>query len=406
MNRHFSSLILLSLIVSTARFSHAEDLSKRWGISGIAQAAFPLGVESVREQGDVGTDLGGMLRYGLSSHWGLGLGYENIDLQEGIRVEPITLSGIYSFFPEKVWTPTAQVGLGTAASNPNGRFNNLSAKAALGLDYFINHNIALGPQVNYTYVSESGDAPRQVHALGVGLIASYFFGGSGEPTPVQKTVAPVSEPAKAAPPSVSVAVNPAAATLGPSQTQAFTASVAGTGNQQVTWSLAPALGALTPNGQYTAPAAIALAETVNVTATSVADPSKSASARVQLTPPASAPQQVSIELKVLFDTGKDVIKPEYSGEIKNVADFMKSYPSAKAEIEGHTDNVGSKALNMGLSQRRADSVRNYLINQFGIDASRLTAKGYGPDKPVADNQTVEGRAKNRRVIATFQAAKS
>jgi OOP family OmpA-OmpF porin len=91
--------------------------------------------------------------------------------------------------------------------------------------------------------------------------------------------------------------------------------------------------------------------------------------------------------------------------LKKVAEFLKSYPTASAEIEGHTDNIGAVDYNRGLSQRRADSVRKALIEKFGIESARLTAKGYGPDRPVAGNDTAAGRAKNRRVVASFSAFK-
>ena len=80
---------------------------------------------------------------------------------------------------------------------------------------------------------------------------------------------------------------------------------------------------------------------------------------------------------------------------------MKQYPEAKGVIEGHTDNVGGYDYNMKLSERRAASVRNYLIEKFGIAPDRLSSKGYGYTKPVADNKTKAGRQKNRRMEATF-----
>jgi OOP family OmpA-OmpF porin len=260
--------------------------------------------------------------------------------------------------------------------------------------------------VNYTYVARRGAiAPAQIHALGAGITASVFLGSSkSEPAPAPVKAAEPPKPAPT-PAAVSIALNPAQVTLGPGQTQQFAPSVSGSDNQAVSWSLSPSLGTLA-NGLYTAPAKIELPETVAVTATSLADQTKAASALVKLNPPAEAPQKVSMELKVLFDTGKDVIKPQFDAEIKQVADFLKTYPSARAEIEGHTDSMGSEQMNMALSQRRADSVMNYLVQKLGVDAARLTAKGYGPSKPVADNKTVEGRAKNRRVVATITATKS
>jgi OOP family OmpA-OmpF porin len=81
---------------------------------------------------------------------------------------------------------------------------------------------------------------------------------------------------------------------------------------------------------------------------------------------------------------------------------MKTYPETNAAIEGHTDNVGNAEYNDGLSKDRANSVRQYLIDKFGIDASRLTAVGYGLNRPIADNNTEEGRQKNRRVEAVIE----
>jgi OmpA-OmpF porin, OOP family len=113
-------------------------------------------------------------------------------------------------------------------------------------------------------------------------------------------------------------------------------------------------------------------------------------------------EKLSIALNVEFDTAKAVVKEKYNGEIKKVADFMKKYPSTKAEIAGHTDNIGKEEYNKKLSQARADSIKQYLIDKFGIDSSRLSAVGYGFDKPIADNATEEGRQKNRRVEAVLE----
>lgn len=112
---------------------------------------------------------------------------------------------------------------------------------------------------------------------------------------------------------------------------------------------------------------------------------------------------VTIDLNVEFDTNKAVIKDKYYNEIKKVSDFMKKYPDTTAVIEGHTDNVDSDEYNQKLSQARANSVRQYLINKFGIKASRLSAIGYGESRPIASNGNEEGRQKNRRVQAVIKA---
>ena len=121
--------------------------------------------------------------------------------------------------------------------------------------------------------------------------------------------------------------------------------------------------------------------------------------------PKCAPTLVTITLDVEFDTNKAIVKDEYRNEINKVADFMKTYPNTTAVIEGHTDNVDTAEYNQKLSEARANSVRQYLIDNFGIKASRLTAVGYGETKPIASNKTEEGRQKNRRVQAVIKAIK-
>lgn len=106
---------------------------------------------------------------------------------------------------------------------------------------------------------------------------------------------------------------------------------------------------------------------------------------------------LTIQLQVNFDTNSAHIKPESYAELDNFVAFLKQVPSAHGELEGHTDSVGSDAYNLKLSQARADAVKAYVVDK-GIDATRLTAGGYGESRPVADNKTAEGRAQNRRVL--------
>ena len=108
-----------------------------------------------------------------------------------------------------------------------------------------------------------------------------------------------------------------------------------------------------------------------------------------------------IELKVYFDTNSDVVKPQYFTEIEQVATFLKENPGVSGTVEGHTDSRGSAALNQGLSERRAKSVIKVAESRFGVEAGRLTGAGYGGTRPVADNGTEEGRARNRRIEAAF-----
>jgi OOP family OmpA-OmpF porin len=107
-------------------------------------------------------------------------------------------------------------------------------------------------------------------------------------------------------------------------------------------------------------------------------------------------------MNVLFDFDKADVKSKYHDELKRVSDYMKAYPWEKAVLEGHTDSKGTDEYNMKLSQRRVDNIKNYLVNKLGISADRLTAIGYGESRPIATNDTEEGRQLNRRVQAVME----
>jgi outer membrane protein OmpA-like peptidoglycan-associated protein/tetratricopeptide (TPR) repeat protein len=98
---------------------------------------------------------------------------------------------------------------------------------------------------------------------------------------------------------------------------------------------------------------------------------------------------------IFFDLGKATLRPESNYELDRLVKLMQDVPTLKIEISGHTDNTGSASLNESLSQQRADAVVNYLKTK-GVNAARMTAKGYGSNVPVASNQTEDGRQQNRR----------
>jgi len=100
--------------------------------------------------------------------------------------------------------------------------------------------------------------------------------------------------------------------------------------------------------------------------------------------------------KILFDQGKSVIKPEAKPELDRIITFMKENPGAEIELSGHTSSEGDAALNRSLSYQRVKACKDYIV-AAGIATDRILSVGYGPDKPVASNDTEAGRIQNRRV---------
>jgi len=99
---------------------------------------------------------------------------------------------------------------------------------------------------------------------------------------------------------------------------------------------------------------------------------------------------------ITFDVNRSDVKPQFRPVLDQLAQSIQQYPGTVVQVEGHTDSTGSATYNQTLSENRANSVRNYLV-QRGVDGQRIYAVGYGLTRPIADNNTPEGRAQNRRV---------
>ncbi len=113
-------------------------------------------------------------------------------------------------------------------------------------------------------------------------------------------------------------------------------------------------------------------------------------------------QVASIKLLVNFAFDSAVVQEKYFADLGELAQFLNRFQDLDVDVEGHTDSTGPDDYNQGLSQRRAQAVVDLLVNEHGIARSRLQAKGYGESRPVASNDTEEGRAQNRRVMATLE----
>ena len=153
----------------------------------------------------------------------------------------------------------------------------------------------------------------------------------------------------------------------------------------------PAPAAVAP----VAPVAVAPAAPV-ASAPAVAAPAPDATPAAAVVAGKDVCKDKIVPVNVKFVTNKDEISPESLAELAAVAKQLATCPAIKTQVEGHTDSVGSDASNLALSQKRADAVATYMTSQ-GLAKARVSAKGYGESKPIGDNATEEGRAKNRRV---------
>lgn len=241
---------------------------------------------------------------------------------------------LYHFFPDNTLVP--YVAAGYAGLN----FNNIQPRGAFdygaGLKWFLTDNLALRGDVRHIIYKSGGINDQSFNNLEYTVGAYIPFGGAA---PVVK---PVEAPAPAPAPAPEAAPAPA--------------------------------------------------------------PEEAPLEEVPAAEPAPGHYKYCVTLHIEFDIDKVVIRPEYHDEVAKVGEFMKKYPTTTAVIEGHTDNVGTPEHNLDLSRKRAEGVVNYLVENFGIEKSRLTAKGYGQTRPIADNATDEGKQKNRRIEAIIDCA--
>lgn len=329
---------------------------------------------------------------------------------------------LYHFFPDNRFVP--YLAGGVAGLNFDAKGVDKRVRAAfdygVGAKYFLTDNIALRGDVRHILYNMNDKTNNNLeYTLG----AYIPFGGAEPaakpiapppapaPAPAPKAVEPPPAPAPPPPaaPTASLSISPATITAGDTATMNWRSQNA------TRCDITPGIGQVAPNGaRGVTPASstdynlvcngpggtASSAASLNV----VAPPPKVVEAPKPAPAPTPAAEKFCSKpaiINIQFDTDKSDIKPQYDAELKSVSDFLKEFPKAKGEISGHTDNVASKAYNEKLSQSRADSVKKYIVEKYGIAADRITTKGYGFSKPIASNKTKEGKAKNRRIEANF-----
>ena len=354
------------------------------------------------------------LGYNLTDNWALEgvVDYLKADLKGGGDIEMLRYGGdlLYNFMPKSNLVPYLAAGFG-GFNLDNSKTRGIVNYGG-GVKWFLAENFALRADVRGLNYSMSKIYTNVEYTLGLHIAV-----GAPKPAPAPVVVAePVVE--AAAPKAAPVVVTPPPAPAPTSTLSAEPATLEKGKTTTLTWSSANTSGCEIQPGIGPVPASgskvITPAANTSYTLTCNGDGGKTVTSvsGVEVTEPvvkeaaaakASAVAAGSrLALKVNFDTGKSIIKKQYYDELKVVGDGLNEQKNLKGVIEGHTDNVGNAKSNQLLSQRRANAVRDYIVKNFKIDKKRLSAKGFGQAKPVADNATAEGRAQNRRIEATFE----
>ncbi|WP_075186402.1 OmpA family protein [Teredinibacter haidensis] len=314
------------------------------------------------------TGLRGLLGYRFSDRWGMELVLDKLSTETDMSgldadVTQYFLSGLYHFNVDSNVQPYLSLGWGQGETEV-GSFSNESTatNVGAGIKWFLNENFAVRPSVNHFFNTEYDEDHTTV-----GLTLSYLWGGASAPKPT-----PAPKPTDRDGDGVADASDRCGSTPSGVSVNAMGCPLDTDGD-----------------GVY-----------------DYQDKCASTAAKLKVDAkgcPVKLTDTVSIDLNVNFDSNSDVVKAQYFSEIRRVAKFLSQYQGTKAVIEGHTDTSGSAAYNKSLSQRRADSVARVLVQEMGVAQSRVSAMGYGEERPIADESTREGREANRRVVAKVSA---
>ncbi|MFL5784396.1 MAG: OmpA family protein [Bacteriovoracaceae bacterium] len=345
------------LLISSTAFAKTFDLKNRFGIGGGAGWTFPIGNGKFNNFADDDFTWNAHVRYHTSSWDSLQLNYQNYEFADTTIGANVTgLMWIRRINPGDKLTPIFGLGAGVADMRNIGPYHDnlkFAGRARLGMEYMLNDDVSLSATVDYQYIgkmpSSSNDSNgidrnsipgKEIHALVPQMNLTVYFG-----------------PDKEMHEHKGAAAVPVAAAFVDSDHDGV-----GDPNDKCPQ---------TPQGQ-------------------------------QVNNYGCLPdEKANVELEILFATGSAQIPPASQVAIQDLGNFMKNHPETKVEIQGHTDNSGNAKRNKKLSQDRADAVMAYLVEKMDIPASRVSAYGYGAEKPAASNATAEGRKDNRRVMAVI-----
>lgn len=403
--------IVACAAVMQAGVALAENRAETFILSPYAGGYTYQGKQDIK----TGPVFGVRLGYNFTENWALEgtFDYANSDIKNnGGTLEKLRYGGdvVYSFLPKNSLVPYLAAGFGgmdlRAAGADSG--TRWVANYGGGVKWFFHDDVALRADVRGLNYSIGEVFTNVQYTLGL-HIAIGAAKAAPQPAAVpMEAAAPKAAPVVVVPPAptASLSANPGSIEKGKSVTLSWNSQNA-TGCE-----IQPGIGPVAAQGSRDVTPASDASYTLvckgeggsvsSVAAVAVTSPPPPVMVEASTKKASAVAAGNRLALKIQFDTGKSVIKKEYYDELKEVGDGLNEQKNIKGVIEGHTDSVGSNASNMALSQRRAKAVRDYIIKNYKVDAKRLTAKGFGETRPIADNKTAEGRAQNRRIEAVFE----
>lgn len=351
--------LLFGLIVFSPIFANAYtfDYSKRFGLGASFGYNTPIFGNYLNDQADGKETYSLHGRYHLDSSHGLELSFTRHELKGFNPFKVTDITYFKRFMPLERISPIAGIGLGIVdISNYDPNDLKLGLKLRGGLELAINEDFTLGLNLDYQHVNKmlfAKNLPsRNAHIMALRMGVTWYFGRAE--TSAIKPLAKKNEPAKPMAPVSPVVIDKSK---------------------------------LDTDGD-------------GVSDLHDKCPNTPAGAKVNAY--GCVDKEVAqVTLKVQFELGSTTVNRKYDSDLRELAQFMKDHPKTKIEIQGHTDTTGGAEFNKIVSQKRADSVRDYLVNILKADAARIISVGYGQSVPVQSNSTREGRIANRRVVATI-----
>ncbi len=353
-------LLVSLLLISSSAFSRTYDLKNRFGVGGGAGWTFPIGGGDFNDLVDDEMTYNFHLRYQMSASDALQLNYQDYEFEDtDLGANVIDLMWINRLNEYDRLTPIFGLGAGVADFHDLSGFRDdlkFAGRFRFGFEYALTDDLFASVTADYQYIgmmphqSEDDDNDKrqfpgkEVHALVPQANLTWYWGHDKQAGESDSKPSPVVAPVTAA------------------------AVVDSDGD-----------GVSDPMDKCPA---TATGSTVNAYG-------------------CLPDEKANVELEVLFASGNATIPPASQLAIQDLGNFMRNHTETKVEIQGHTDNTGNKTRNKALSQERANAVRTYLVEKMGVEASRVTAYGYGDEKPVVNNGSTEGRHKNRRVMAVI-----